>query len=140
MKTDDPRTWMWSRALEVLAEAERLQKQFFHLGRSATLRPAWEPPVDIYEAQGTMHIVVALPGVSPERLKVLAEDQALVISGDRPLPWEEGRAEAIHRMEIPYGHFERRIEGLPAGLERTRTLLCDGCLFLTFEKGKPPCV
>ena len=137
MKAVDPRTWMWTRALEVLAEAERLQKQFFHLGQSPSRRPAWEPPVDIYESNGALHIVVALPGVSADSLKVRTDDKVLVISGDRPVPWE-GRAGAIHRMEIPYGHFERRIEGLPSGLESTRTELCNGCLFLAFRKPKYP--
>jgi HSP20 family molecular chaperone IbpA len=137
MKDDDPRTWMWTRALEVLEEAERLQKQFFHLGRSPSRRPAWEPPVDIYEADGVLNIVAALPGVSADRLEVHLDETGLVIRGKRPVPWE-GRAGAIHRMEIPYGHFERRIEGLPPGLELARNKLSNGCLFLTFRKIEHP--
>ena len=133
MKPDDSRTWMWARALEVLAEAERLQKQFFHLGQSPSKRPAWEPPVDIYESDGALHLVVALPGVSTDRVRVRTEENALVISGDRPVPWE-GPVGTIHRMEIPYGHFERRIEGLPSGLELTRKEICNGCLLLTLRK------
>jgi HSP20 family protein len=134
MKADDPRTWMWARALEVLSDAERLHRQFFHLGHAVSRRPAWEPPVDIFEAEGALHVIVALPGVSPERLRVYSDGNALVISGDRPVP-SEGRAGTIHRMEIPHGHFERRIEGLPPGLEPARSDLRDGCLFLTFPKG-----
>ena len=84
MKADDPRTWMWTRALKVLEEAECLQKQFFHLGRSPSQRPAWEPPVDIYASNGALHIVVALPGVSQDCLKVRSKENVLVISGDRP--------------------------------------------------------
>ncbi len=137
MKADDPRTWMWTRALKVLEEAECLQKQFFHLGRSPSQRPAWEPPVDIYASNGALHIVVALPGVSSDCLKVRSKENVLVISGDRPVPWE-GHVDAIHRMEIPYGHFERRIEGLPSGLEPTRSEFRDGCLFLTFRMVEHP--
>jgi HSP20 family molecular chaperone IbpA len=137
MKPGDPRTWMWTRALEVLNEAERLQKQFFHVGRSTSRHPAWEPPVDIFESDGALHIVVALPGMSIDRLQVLWEETDLVISGDLPVHWEE-RIGAIHRMEIPHGHFERRIEGLPPGLQAVRNELCDGCLFLTFRKAEGP--
>lgn len=133
MKADDPHKWMWARALEMLDEAERLQKQFFRLGRSATRRPAWEPPVDIFESGGALHIVVALPGVNAERLQVFSDRTELVVSGERPFPSEEG-AGTIHRLEIPYGHFERRIQGLPPGLSLTRNELRDGCLFLTFRK------
>jgi HSP20 family protein len=137
MKSDDPRTWMWSRALEVLAEAERLQKQFFHLGQSPSRRPAWEPPVDIYESDGALHLVVALPGVSTDRLKVGLEGNSLVISGERPVPWE-GRVGPIHRMEIPYGQFERRIEGMFSEFELTQNELLNGCLFLSFRKRERP--
>jgi HSP20 family protein len=134
MKADDPRTWMWARALEVLNEAERLQKQFFHLGRAPSRSPAWEPPVDIYESEGALHLVVALPGVTADHLKILSEGNVLVISGELPVPWE-GHIGAIHRMEIPHGRFERRIEGLPSELRATQNELCNGCLFLTFSKG-----
>ncbi|GLH72867.1 heat-shock protein [Geothrix limicola] len=137
MKSGDPRTWMWTRALEALNEAERLHKQFFHLGRSPSRRPVWEPPVDIFEGDGALHIVVALPGVTLDRLKVVSEGTSLLISGDLPVPWE-GRIGALHRMEIPHGRFERRIEGLPPGLQATRHALCDGCLFLSFRKPEHP--
>ena len=133
MNPDDLRTWMWGRAIEMLDEAERLHKQFFQLGRPASRRPAWNPPVDIYEFDGTLHIVVALPGVNAERLQVLSEGSALVVVGERRVP-TEGRAGTIHRLEIPHGRFERRIEGLPPGLRLARHELRDGCLFLTFRK------
>ncbi|HJW72393.1 MAG TPA: Hsp20/alpha crystallin family protein [Geothrix sp.] len=137
MKADDPRTWMWTRALEVLNEAERLHKQFFHLGRASLRCPAWEPPVDIYESEGSLRVVVALPGVTAEQLKVSFEGTSLLISGDLPVPWA-GPIGAVHRIEIPHGHFERRIEGLPAGLQVVGKELSAGCLFLTFRKVEHP--
>lgn len=133
MNRDDPRTWMWTRALEMLDQAERLQKQFFQLGDRGSRRPAWNPPMDIYESAATLHIVVALPGVKAEGLRVFVDGDALVVEGERPVP-SEARAGAIHRLEIPYGRFERRIEGFPPGLQLARNELCDGCLFLTFRK------
>jgi HSP20 family molecular chaperone IbpA len=47
-----------------------------------------------------------------------------------------GRAHGtvIHRLEIPYGRFERRIE-LPAGrYDAVRRELIDGCLTLFLRK------
>ena len=133
MNADDPRTMMWERALAMLEQAERLHKQFFQLGRSASHRPVWEPPVDIYEFRGGLHIVVALPGVATQGLTVMLDNGVVVVAGTRPVP-VEARSGTIHRLEIPYGHFERRIEGLPRELELIRSDLRDGCLFLTFRK------
>ena len=45
-----------------------------------------------------------------------------------------GTVAAIHRLEIPYGRFERRI-ALPAGrFEVARSDLVDGCLTLSLRK------
>ncbi len=44
------------------------------------------------------------------------------------------RTGIIRRLEIPYGHFERRIE-LPAGrFDIARRELVDGCLVLGLRK------
>ena len=32
MRASDPRSWMWSEALEMLARAERMQRQIFQPG------------------------------------------------------------------------------------------------------------
>jgi len=37
---------MWSQAVELLAEAERLHRRFFRLSAVETA-PAWEPPIDV---------------------------------------------------------------------------------------------
>ncbi len=41
----------------------------------------------------------------------------------------------ILRMEIPYGHFERRIELPPVPFEISGRHLANGCLMLRLEKG-----
>ena len=63
----------------------------------------------------------------------MLDNGVVVVAGTRPVPME-ARSGTIHRLEIPYGHFERRIEGLPRELELIRSDLRDGCLFLTFRK------
>lgn len=128
MLPSDPRYWMFADALELLQSAERLRRQFFQVGSSAGAA-SWEPPVDIYETAEGMRILVALPGVAAERLSVAIEDASIVVAGDRPLPVEFGKA-MIHRLEIPYGRFERRI-ALPQGrFELLGYQLDRGCLVL----------
>lgn len=119
---------MWAQALQMLDEAERLQRQFFRHGA-----PGWEPPVDIYEAGRELLLYYALPGVRPERLKVALEGNALVVRGDRNLP-PAARQAAIRRLEIPYGPFERRLS-LPAGhYELVQNELDNGCLIIGLRR------
>lgn len=132
MPPRDLETWMWAEACEALARAERLQRQFFRLGEPSA-RPVWEPPVDIFDIDGTLWIVAALPGVDPARVEVAVENGILIIAGDRPAPAPQ-RAAAIHRLEIPQGRFERRIE-LPTGrFELARHDVADGCLTLVLRR------
>lgn len=130
--SSDPRDWMWAEALEMIERAERLQRQFFR--PCAARSPTWEPPVDLYETDDAYWIIVALPGVAAEEVEVVIEGGVLAISGRRPLPLA-ARAGDIHRMEIPHGRFQRRIEMPPGRLSLGRRELVDGCLVLTLHKG-----
>ena len=121
---------MWARACEAMDRAERLHRQFFH---RAPATPCWEAPVDIFETDELLTIVIALPGVDPDRVQVTLSAGVLIVSGERPLPEELGDAR-IHRLEIPHGHFERRIELPPARLELSRRHLANGCLMLQLQK------
>jgi len=133
MRSRDPRSWMWAEAVELLQNAERLQHQFFQLGKLRGA-PCWEPPVDLYESGGELKLLVALPGVTPQKVEVvLAPGNMIIVRGERPLPAGSRRA-AIHRLEIPYGHFERRI-ALPAGVfELIDQRLEYGCLVLELRR------
>lgn len=128
----DPRARMWAEACELLEQAERLQRQFFRPAGEA-LRPAWEPPVDVFETEEDLCISVALPGVEPEDVRIVIQDRMLTVAGQRRLP-VESRAGMIHRVEIPHGRFERRIV-LPVGrYELRRRDLSNGCLTLSLRK------
>jgi HSP20 family molecular chaperone IbpA len=123
---------MWSEACEVLARAERLHRDFFRPA-SAAMLPAWEPPVDVLETEREVLVLVALPGVSPERVEAAIEDGILVIAGTRVLP-PQLRTAVIHRLELPQGRFERRVR-IPAGrYGDVRRASVDGCLVITLRK------
>ena len=133
MPPGDPRNWMWEEACATLARAERLHRQFFQPTFSTVQAANWEPPVDIFETERDIWILVALPGVQRPDLEVSIQSGALVVAGIRRLP-AEARGAAIRRLEIPHGRFERRV-GLPAGqLELSRSELSDGCLVLTLTR------
>lgn len=124
---------MWSEACEMLARAERLQRQFFKPARGGTRAPSWEPPVDMVETERELLILVALPGVDPDRVEAVIQEGALLVLGQRTLP-PELREAVIHRLEIPLGRFERRI-ALPSGrYEAARRYAVNGCLLVTLRK------
>jgi HSP20 family protein len=134
MKYPDASTWMLADAVTLLESADRLQRQFFRLG-PAMESLHWEPPVDMYVNDRELGLLVALPGVTPERFEVVLESQAVVVRGERFFGANIGPG-AILRMEIPYGRFERRIL-LPYGsFQLTDMLLENGCLKLTLERLK----
>jgi HSP20 family protein len=124
---------MWSEACEMLSRADRLHREFFRPARSATRLPTWEPPVDILETAGEVLVLVALPGVDPEKVEVAIEGDDLVVVGNRVLPGEL-RTALIHRLELPQGRFARRVR-LPAGrYDGVRRLAANGCLLIAMQK------
>ena len=62
MAPNDTRAWMWAEACELLDRAERLNRQFFQ--PLSTRQAVWEPPVDLFETDRALWVVVALPGVA----------------------------------------------------------------------------
>jgi len=127
---------MWGEALSMLDRAQRLQRQFF-----THAEVAWEPPVDIVETGDALQLHVALPGVSADAVTVALDAAGISISALRAFPCR-GEASRIHRLEIPYGRFERFI-GLPLGdpyapLELAGKALENGILTLTFRRKAGP--
>ncbi len=130
---DFPNSWMWSEACDMLARAERMNREFFRPARSRSRLLAWEPPVDVLETDRTVLVLVALPGVDPEQVEASIDGSDLVVAGARVLP-KELRTAVIHRLELPQGRFERRIR-LPAGrYAAVNRAMVDGCLLVTLEK------
>jgi HSP20 family protein len=135
MKLRDPTLWMWGEALDMLDRADRLHRQFFPPGAARHASPTWEPPVDVFETADQVIIVVALPGVTEAQLAIELEPEAIVVRGQRKLPPVCNAR--IHRIELPYGRFERRIL-LPLGqLRLGARSLADGCLTLALSKAEP---
>ena len=133
MNRDEPREWMWSQALHMLAQADRLHRQIFRPASAHRRGPCWEPPVDMLETADSVLVLAALPGVDPAQVQDVIQDGVLVLSGERTLP-AELRTAVIHRLELPQGWFERRIK-LPAGLyDGVKSTVLNGCLVISLAK------
>jgi len=137
MKTSDPRSWMWSEALDMLARADRIQRQLFHPHHGdAPQSPCWEPPADVMETAHEVIVITALPGVDPATITTAIDHGSLEIFGQRVLPAELQTA-TIHRLELPQGCFKRRLRIPPGTYDRISRVSSNGCLIVTLHKHEP---
>jgi HSP20 family protein len=132
-RRNDPTALMWAQACEILAQADRMQQQFFRLSSQAATQATWQPPADVFETEREILIVVALPGVDPQRVDVSSEAGAIVVRAERPHPFR-GTGASVRQVEIPYGYFERRVTLPAVPLELTSHELTNGCLMLRLRK------
>ena len=131
MAAVDPSTLMWAAACGMIDRAERLHRQFFLPMTAPTGDLGWEPPVDITATDSEILITVALPGVDRNDVKVTVDDDGIFVLGFRPSGILRGSL--IHRLEIPYGKFQRRIAFPGARLRLGQSELVNGCLMLKFS-------
>ena len=92
------------------------------------------PPVDILEQEQNLILTAEIPGVKPEDLKIVLENNVLTISGERKFEEEEVK-ENFLRMERRYGRFTRSFT-LPVGLDVEHVVAAfeNGVLTLTLPK------
>ena len=132
MRSRDIHNFMWGEALSLLDQAERLQKAFYR-PLDAKAERSWEPPVDVVESSDALFVHVALPGVAPDAIVVGLEPDAVTVSAIKGFPMT-ARGARLHRVEIPYGRFFRRVPLPLHRLEPAGRSYIDGCLTLAFRK------
>jgi HSP20 family protein len=86
------------------------RRELWDVARYAGQRRGFQPQCDCYRTDDppTLHLLLELPGVDPDAVRIVSVGTALVVSGVRPRPHPE--AARYHQVEIEYGPFERRIE------------------------------
>jgi HSP20 family protein len=125
--------------VSALALLQQEVNELFHrltlLDRSEHLPGSeWCPPVDVYETRGRLVLVMEVPGLSPESLKVAFRDHALVVSGERRTR-RPGSGVSFCCVERPSGRFERvlPLDG-PVDLARAGATLERGLLTVTLPR------
>ena len=91
------------------------------------------PAVTVYETADEYVFQAELPGWSREQISINYENQTLTLSGERPVPEQEGRE--YHRVEGLYGRFTRSFT-LPGVVDFSRVVaeLKDGVLAIHLPK------
>jgi HSP20 family molecular chaperone IbpA len=77
----EPESWIWRQAFQLFVQAGRLERDFFPLRGECRWGPLWEPPYDMFETEGQLWVLVAMPGVHPDRAEVALEGRTLWVRG-----------------------------------------------------------
>lgn len=95
---------------DLQGEIQELFADLWEVPRLAGRRRGFQPQCDCYRTDDppALHLLLELPGVDPDAVRIVAAGTALVVSGVRPRPHPAGAR--YHQVEIEYGPFERRIE------------------------------
>jgi HSP20 family protein len=86
------------------------RRELWEVASYAGQRRGFQPQCDCYRTEDppVLHLVLELPGVDPDAVRIVTVGTALVVSGVRRRP--HPAAARYHQVEIEYGPFERRIE------------------------------
>src|SRR5213592_927003 len=87
-------------------EIEELFADLWQVPRFSGLRHGYRPHVDCFHTDDPhgLTVVVELPGVDPQSVRIVAAVRSLVIAGVRKRPHVDGRV--YQQMEIEYGPFQ----------------------------------
>lgn len=96
----------------------------------------WVPSVDVYECDGKLTIVVEVPGLAEEQLRVSIKDRSLVVAGERR-ERKPGGVAAFLCMERPQGRFTRTIPmDMALDVQQAAARLAGGVLTVTIPRLK----
>jgi HSP20 family protein len=69
---------------------------------------SWSPPVDIYETEKNLIVLVEIAGMREVDFSISFDRNIILINGVRSSPLSERIA--VHQLEIPFGEFSTEIE------------------------------
>src|SRR5258705_11924445 len=70
----------------MIGGGEQSPRQFFQPGSAAAPAASWEPPIDVFESERDLLIVVALPGVDAQDIEISSQAGPLLVPGAPRLP------------------------------------------------------
>lgn len=122
---------------EVGEFSEEVRRVFLELGRAYgpdSLTGECSPAVDVYETDEHLEIVVDLPGVDPQAVRVVIKGAAVLIAGEKTP--RRGRGDAsFHLVERGFGKFARLVRITAAcDTGRAQAAMAEGELRVSLPK------
>ena len=94
----------------------------------------WSPAVDVFESRDRLVVVVEVPGLAPESLRVVFRERELVLGGERRVR-RAGADATFLCLERPHGRFERAIPlEMPVDVAHAHATLAGGLLTVTLPR------
>ena len=118
------------------ALADELPRILQELGESASDSSGGEcvPPVDIYETDEAIEIVMDVPGVAATALRVLARGDAILLAGEKAAA-RVRRDASFHLVERGFGRFARSVHLMRScDISRARAWVSHGELHVSLPK------
>jgi HSP20 family protein len=123
-----------------LADVDRLFDRLYSISPplSSGAPRHWIPDADVFETKNDLVVRMDLAGVSRDAVKVLLDEDTVIITGMRKEEYHE-ECEYYHQIEVEYGYF-RRVIHLPRPVDgdKCRALYRDGFLFVILPKVERP--
>ncbi len=124
-------------ASEIGDFADEVRRVFTELGRALgeeSLAGECLPPVDVYETDEALEIVVDLPGVAAESVRLVGRGDSVLIAGEKAPRRVRGES-SFHLVERGYGRFARVVRlNRPCDVSRAHGRLISGELHVTVPK------
>jgi HSP20 family protein len=122
---------------EVGEFADEVRRVFLELGRAfggESLAGECSPAIDVYETDEAIEVVVDLPGIEANAVRVIAKGDALLVAGEKTARRARGES-TFHLVERGFGRFARTVRlGRPCDTVKTRATLQHGELRITIPK------
>jgi len=68
------------------------------------------PPLDVFETDTSIEVVMDLPGVAPDRVRVLIKEGTVLVAGEKLPSDADARADGtFHLVERGFGRFARAV-------------------------------
>jgi HSP20 family protein len=122
---------------EVADFSDEVRRVFLELGRTfglESLAGECTPPIDVYETDETLEIVVDLPGVGADALRVIVKGGTVLVVGEKAARLARGES-SFHLVERGCGRFARSVRFTQAcDAARARAAMKDGELRISIPK------
>jgi HSP20 family protein len=132
-----PHSYSMSVPADIGELADEVHRVFVELAGASdaeVLAGECTPPLDVYETDASIEIVVDVPGIVPTAVRVVVKGETLLVAGEKAP--RRGRGEStFHLVERGFGRFVRAVRlGHACDAGKARAVMTGGELRVSIPK------